>query len=273
MYCLINGLEQVLAKAHACLNTKDIQLPKLRSTEQPQSFLGNVVSNVFATETQLSSGSATKNRRLILLGFHDTVRISFIIWHWGSLSRPIGLDRLDPSSAATLSYVSVKLRNRARRLLDHLFAAETLECLESLITPGTHWIVLPNEKAAIISLLQVLNSTRPKVSVMTLFNAIYSRTKPNALEATRKSSLISELAEIELATFMISYMASLEDDAMDEIWEDCIAFLRDVLSNPLPQRRILPLLLEFTTLLAEKIENTNFGDQPKMKRELGVSLS
>ena len=63
----------------------------------------------------------------------------------------------------------------------------------------------------------------------------------------------------------------MEDDALDEIWTDCMTFLKDVLGNPLPHRQTLPLLLEFTAILGEKIDNTNFGEQRKMRRDIGVS--
>jgi len=85
------------------------------------------------------------------------------------------------------------------------------------------------------------------------------------------STLTSDLADTDLVAFLVEYTRSLEDDTMDEIWTDCMTFLRDVLANPLPHRQVLPALLEFTTLLAEKVENTNFGEERKMRRELGVS--
>lgn len=57
---------------------------------------------------------------------------------------------------------------------------------------------------------------------------------------------------------------------MDEIWQDCITFLKDLLTNPFPHRQTLPSLLEFAAILGEKVDNTNFGEQRKMRRELGV---
>ncbi len=58
---------------------------------------------------------------------------------------------------------------------------------------------------------------------------------------------------------------------MDEIWQDCMIFLKDILSNPFPHRQTLPSLLEFAAILGEKVDNTNFGEQRKMRRELAVS--
>ena len=57
---------------------------------------------------------------------------------------------------------------------------------------------------------------------------------------------------------------------MDEIWTDCMTFLRDILANPFPHRQVLPSLLEFAAILGEKVDNTNFGEQKRMRRELGV---
>jgi len=165
------------------------------------------------------------------------------------------------------------MRNRARRLLDHLFSAEALECLETLIVVWCRPPTADFQCDAVIGLLNVLSSLRPKRAVPAIFNAIYSRTNPSALDPSRMSSLTAELSDIELVSFLLKYISSIEDDAMDEIWVDCMTFLKDILANPMPQRQILPTLLEFTTLLAEKVENTNFGDQRRMRRELGVSNS
>ncbi|KAG0158259.1 hypothetical protein PDIDSM_5772 [Penicillium digitatum] len=105
----------------------------------------------------------------------------------------------------------------------------------------------------------------PKITIP-VFNAIYTRTNPSALDPSRKSSLTSNLSESELASF------SLDDDVLDEIWTDCTTFLRDVLSNPFPHRQILPRLIEFAAILGVKLENTTFGEDRRMRKELGDVL-
>ncbi|GFP52471.1 protein dopey [Trichoderma asperellum] len=77
------------------------------------------------------------------------------------------------------------------------------------------------------------------------------------------------LQDADLVVFLVEYARSLDDDAMDEIWQDCITFLKDLLNNPFPHRQTLPSLLEFAAILGEKVDNTNFGEQRKMRRELG----
>ena len=269
---LLNGLEQILAKAHERLVSEEVKVVHPKSPDLPQGFFGSVVQGVFSGDVQQHIRSATANSRLtVLLCFQDTIRTCFSVWCWGLYGPEV--DHQDSASSATFSYTSMRMRNRARRLLEHLFSAEALECLETLIVPWCRPPTTDFQCEAVIGLLNVLSSSRPKRTVPAIFNSIYSRTNPSALDASRMSSLTAELSDIELVSFLLGYISSIEDDAMDEIWADCMTFLKDILSNPMPQRQILPALLEFTTLLAEKVENTNFGDQRRMRRELGVSNS
>jgi len=156
-----------------------------------------------------------------------------------------------------------------------MFTDEPLECLETLIT---NWMEQSQTASGLhaysaTSLLQVLESARPKRIVPALFNSIYSRTSPAAIDANRTSSLTTDLADTDLGQFLVEYTQSLDADAMDEIWNDCMAFLKDVLTNPLPHHNILPSLLIFLVILGEKIESTNFGEQRKMRKDLAVSIA
>ncbi|KAF3047714.1 hypothetical protein E8E12_011488 [Didymella heteroderae] len=266
---LINGLEQILAKAHDRLMVQETQASVNKSPEAPQGFFSNVVSGVFAPEANQTRTPTANSRLTVLLCFQDTVRICFAIWSWGGFAQ----DRQDPTSVSSFSYTSLRMRNRARRLLEHLFAAEALECLETLVVS---WAQTPKEFAhetAVMGLLNVLNGSRPKLTIPAIFNAVYSRTDPNALDPNRMSTLTSDLSDTDLVTFLVEYTRSLEDDAMDEIWQDCTLFLRDVLANPLPHRQILPSLLEFTAVIGQKVDNTTFGEQRKMRRELADIFS
>jgi hypothetical protein len=269
---LMNGLEQILARAHDRLLLQESKPTATKSPEVPQGFFGNVVG-VFSAETPNTTRSSTSNTRLtVLLCFQDTVRISFSIWSWGGYGSSSG--RQDTASQASYGYASLRLRNRSRRMLEHLFAAEGLECLETI---AAEWCQAsksnPDRAAAILGLLNVLNGSKPKHTIPAMFDAIYSRSNPAALDPGRMSTLTTDLSDTDLAMFLVQYIASLEDDAMDEIWTDCMTFLRDVLANPMPHRQILPALLEFTSMVAQKVDNTNFGEQKKMRRELGVSAT
>lgn len=266
----LNGLEHVLAKSHDRLLLEEARTPVVKGQDQPQGFFGNMVSGVFSTES-LHARSATANDRLtVLLAFQDAVRICFKIWSWGQ-----GGDATaqNVTSIASFNYTSLRMRNRARRLLEHLFAAETLECLETVIDIWKKSLD-ENQSTAhveVFNLLPALDGSRPKHTIPAIFNSIYSRTNPGALDPTRKSNLTVDLQDTDIVIFLVDYAKSLEDDAMDEIWQDCITFLKDLLTNPFPHRQTLPSLLEFAAILGEKVDNTNFGEQRKMRRELGVS--
>ncbi|KAG9248865.1 Dopey, N-terminal-domain-containing protein [Calycina marina] len=264
---LLNGLEHVLARAHERLLLDELKLPVIKSPEQPQGFFGNMVSGVFASEAPQARSATANNRLTVLLSFQDAVRICFKIWSWGGPDD--GLQ--DAESTASFTFTSLRMRNRARRLLEHLFEAETLECLETVVEVWQKSAPTQTSQRLpiVVNLLHVLDGSRPKHTIPAIFNAIYSRTNPTALDPSRKSTLTASLNDTDLVVFLVDYARSLDDDAMDEIWTDCITFLKDLLTNPFPHRQTLPSLLEFAAILGEKVDNTNFGEQRRMRRELG----
>lgn len=264
---LLNGLEHVLARGHDRLTQDELRLPTIKTPDQAQGFFGNMVSGVFASETPQARSATANNRLTILLTFQDAVRMCFLIWSWGGHDS----GSQDSESTASYNFTSLRMRNRARRLLEHLFAAEALECLETVVEVWQKSSDNNTKSAVVLNLLHVLDGSRPKHTIPAIFDAIYSRTNPAALEATRKSTLTASLSDTDLVVFLVEYARSLEDDAMDEIWMDCINFLKDLLTNPFPHRQTLPSLLEFAAILGEKVDNTNFGEQRKMRRDLGVS--
>lgn len=265
---LLNGLEQVLARGHDKLLQDESKTPIVKSPEQTQGFFGNMVSNVFTSDAPQSRSVTANNRLTVLLSFQDAVRICYLIWSWGGQETT----HQDPQSVASFNYTSLRMRNRARRLLEHLFAAEALECLETVVElwQKSQQETVP-KPTVVFNLLHVLDGSSPKHTIPAIFNAIYSRTNPSALDPSRKSTMTSSLNDTDLVVFLVEYARSLEDDTMDEIWTDCMTFLKDLLTNPFPHRQTLPSLLEFAAILGEKVDNTNFGEQRKMRRELGVS--
>ncbi|KAK7952122.1 protein dopey [Apiospora aurea] len=265
---LLNALEQVLAKAHDQLLAEEARAPVVKGPDQPQGFLSNMVSGVFNSDSPQTRSATANDRLTVLLAFQDAVRICFKIWSWGQGS---DASTLEPESSLSFNYTSLRMRNRARRLLEHVFAAEALECLETVVDIWCGSLSTPSKikHNEVLNLLPALDGSRPRHTIPAIFNAIYSRTNPSALDPSRKSTLTISLQDTDLVIFLVDYARSLEDDAMDEIWQDCMVFLKDILGNPFPHRQTLPSLLEFAAILGEKVDNTNFGEQRKMRRELG----
>jgi hypothetical protein len=239
----------------------------VKSPDQPQSIFGSMVSGVFQSDGHQPRSATANDRLTVHLAFQDAARMCYKIWSWGVGNEAT---QQDNASSSSFNHTSLRMRNRARRLLEHLFTAENLECLETVIDI---WRASPNptSRSEIFNLLSALDASRPRHSIPALFNSIYSRTNPGALEPSRKSTMTISLDDSNLVVFLVEYTRSLDDDAMDEIWQDCMVFLKDLLSNPFPHRQNLPHLLEFAAILGEKVDNTNFGEQRKMRRELGVS--
>jgi hypothetical protein len=264
---LLGGLEYILARAHQILGERDRQkTPK--SPDVSQGLFGSVVptSTHATTEEKQLRSSFANDRLTLILCFQDAVKLCYRYWSWGAASHALTV-----GTQASLYHVASKIRSRSRRILDNLLEAEPQECLETLIALWADAVrkTVPADGKRVLSLLQSLKGGRPRLTLPTTFNAIYNRTNPSALDKYRRSTLSTNLSAIELATFLTEYTASLEDDLVEEIWVDCTTFLREVLGNPMPHRQILLLLLEFIAVLCSKIENTNFGEEYRMRRELG----
>ena len=266
---LLNGLERILARAHERLVQYESDATSIKVPE-PQGFFGNMVSGVMSTDPGAAKSATTNTRLTVLLCFKDAMKTCYTIWSWSASTQ----SKSYPSSSASTNYIAMRLRYRIRRLLEHLFAVEALECIETLVSLYYGVSDLNQMHGqAVLTLLHVLDGSRPRNTVPTIFNSIYSRTNPAALDPSSMSSMTSDLSERQLSRFLVKYVSSLEDDAMDEIWSDCTTFLKDVLANPMPQRQILPTLLDFTAIISTKISRTNFGEPKKMRRDLGVSAS
>ncbi|KAG6001000.1 hypothetical protein E4U54_001205, partial [Claviceps lovelessii] len=262
---LLNGLEQVLALAHDQLLSEESHAQMMKGPEQPQSLFGSMVSGVFQSEGPQSRSATANDRLTVHLAFQDAMRICYKIWSWG---QGVESRKQDPVSSASFGYTSLRMRNRARRLMEHLFTAEILECLETIIDIWRS-SEAESEQTLVFHFLSSLDACRPRHAIPALFNAIYSRTNPSALPPSRKSTLTISLQDSDLVVFLVEYSRSLDDDAMDEIWPDCMTFLRDLLGNPFPHRQTLPSLVAFAGILGEKVDNTNFGEQKRMRRDLG----
>ncbi|KAK4497319.1 hypothetical protein PRZ48_011769 [Zasmidium cellare] len=263
---LLEGLEMVLDRAYECLLSESAPEPTPKDSDTKTNFLTNVTTGVFKAEGPPSRTSKSNSRLTVILALQDSIRAALKMWLWAS--NPTDAFDFDSTNASTTAYVALRIRNKTRHLLEQIFSVEPLESLEVVVS---HWSTSHNdgEASTALSLLHVMSVSRPKNVVPATLDALCSRTNPSAIPPARNSSLTIDLSPSATATFLSAYLDSTEDDAIDELWPDCVAFLRDVLANPLPYRQVLPHFLSIILLLAEKLNNTNFGEQRKMRRDLG----
>ena len=62
----------MLARGHDRLLQDELRAPVVKSPEQGQGFFGNMVSNVFTTETPQARSATANNRLTVLLSFFKT---------------------------------------------------------------------------------------------------------------------------------------------------------------------------------------------------------
>lgn len=244
---LLSGLEYMLARAHQQVFES--------------SMSGGQITNGVQKE-QKSDRSRANDRLTVVLCMQDAARICARLWLWKSSSQA---ESAHPAIAdiRSFQYVAMKLRSRTRKILENLIEAESQECLETLIEMKT-----VSNQDSVLDLLQTLNGARPRAMMPAVFNAIYSRTTSANLHASQKSTVSIQIGPVQLTDFLIEYTTALEDDMLEEIWSDCAGFLREILANPMPHRQILIRLLRFCAVLARKMDNTSFGEDSRMHREL-----
>lgn len=262
---LLGALEMILDHAYRCLLSETAEDTAPKDVESRSYFFTNVATGVFKSEGPPSRTATANSRLTVILVLHDAIRVALKMWLWASDTNSTAHDQ---SSASTTAYNAFKVRNKSRHILEQIFAVEPLESLEVIML---HWCdtQTAHEAASTMSLLQIMQVSKPKRVIPAILDALCTRTNPTSIPTSRHSSLTIDLSSGNVATFLSAYLDSTEDDAMDEVWPNCISFLRDVLSNPLPHRQVLSHLLSIILLLAEKLSNTNFGEQRKMRKDLG----
>ncbi|KAK9453351.1 Dopey, N-terminal-domain-containing protein [Dipodascopsis uninucleata] len=259
LFALMHGLEHILSKAHEKLVDEESKMANPKTPSEP-GFFGTVISGVFSVESPQARSAAANNRLTVLLCYQDCIRICHAIWLWGEEIAKGAMSHPDSASNESFMYISSRMKYRARRILERLYKSETLESLETLV--DLHRVT------PVFKLLHVLDGSRPKRTLPYILNAIYSRINPMALEYAAKSSLTTDLTDHQLAEFLVDYVSSLENDAIEEIWVDCMSFVRDVYANIGLYRHILPNVLVFISVIGSKVDLTNFGEQRRLRKDL-----
>ena len=262
---LLAGLEYLLARAHEVLTDREAS-DTAKSPDQDRGLFRSTVSlDQVDTESKQLRSSIASNYLTLNLCFKDCIYICCSIWFWCS-----GETSIAPKTRASYRYFSARLRNRTRRILEHFIEAEPQECIELLIELWVTKVKAGEQKMAdqIFRLLQTLPGARPRMLIPHVGRAVARRTTSTVGDRLQQPTASSGVTLSELGAFVIGYVRSLEDDLLDEIWASAITLLRDILLNPMAHRQMLVQMLELIACIATKMENTNFGEVTKMRREL-----
>jgi hypothetical protein len=201
---LLEGLNMILAEGHDRVSDEE-QEPQRKGSESAQSVLGSMASSAFRTQTSAPpSRTAKANSRLtVIIAFQDAIRMCVRIWLWSTSGQENEIS--DRYNAATTLYYAQRIRNKTRSMLEQIFSVEPLESLEVVMTL---WSQARDERegSAVLSLLHVLNISRPKSVVPAILDALCSRTQANHMSPTHQSSLTSDLSATDVISFFTSYL-------------------------------------------------------------------
>ena len=265
LLCYLDGLDFALARAHKRLMGEEgIVLPS-KSSDVQHGFLGSIVAGSASTDSRHDRLQTSNDRLTLMLCFQDAVKTCSRLWSW-QITRPEGSND-DISSS---QHVVHKVRGRSRKILEHMSNAEALQVVEVL---ARIWVDAIQSRdfeysRAVINLIHTLEGSSPRRTVVPLFNAIMTRTNADALPVHDRSSLSTSLGEQDLVNFLIAYTNLLDEDALDEIWEDCAKFLHEILENPMANRHIIIPSMEYIFILYVKLENASVSNEPRIRREI-----
>ncbi|EGW32135.1 uncharacterized protein SPAPADRAFT_152629 [Spathaspora passalidarum NRRL Y-27907] len=258
---LVTGLEDLLSITHSYLLTSSIRsnAEKGPSGAAENGFLNNMISGVFQIESPELRTTEQNKRYSIILCFQEALRAGFHIWYWCD-SRPKVPDGAKYYSDRSLTYISHKLKFRAKKLLEALIELERQEVIESLID-------LNGASPGALKLLNILDGGRSQVTLPHLFNSIISRCYPQMLDQAQRSSMYTQIPTTELSSFLLSFFDAIDNDTVIDVWNLSINFFKNILLHPGSFKDVYPDSLRICKVLSMKLKSSKVRDQ-KNRKEL-----
>ncbi|KAG7758952.1 hypothetical protein KL911_000089 [Ogataea haglerorum] len=301
---LINGLQELLNASHTyLLASKSGLFAKESASGKESSFFGSVMQGVFQVEAPDEKGEDHSRRMEILKAFKLAVETCYRIWLWSDehskvkanaisvapssplvtrMSSIIGInttstrliDEEKPSFLSftkTVNYNASRLKYRTKRILESIFVLEPLETLETLMsaqrTQGSH-----SDRYSTFKVIHLLDGTKSEKIIPLALNSLMSRVNMASLDQSKRSSMINELNDKDVSTFLTEYMESLSSDSVEEIWTQLMSFLKDVQTNMSHYRLLLSDILKFSTIVGVKLSQISFGEQKKVRKDMTDSF-
>lgn len=281
---LMNALEELLNYSHMYLSASEVK-PKTasKSIANDPGFLTSVMSGVFSVESPENISFEESNRFTVLLSFESTAKTCFDLWLWGEEKTimtkftPSGSKKSDVfsiyssgkrsiselDSSKSTEYIASKVKFKSRRLLEKLYQAEPLQVLHTLMINDLKF------SSSLFRVLHILDNSRPQLTIPHIFDSIHIRLNPESLKNNHKSSLNNKFSEKKLGIFLVEYLKSLDATMIEDIYGEVINFLKDINTAPSQYRAALPYILRFVSILTDKLSKVKFGEQRKVRKEIG----
>ncbi|KAG7902668.1 hypothetical protein KL935_001576 [Ogataea polymorpha] len=301
---LINGLQELLNVNHRyLLATKSRLFANNSASGKESSFFGSVMQGVFQVEAPDEKGEDYLRRIEILKALKLAVETCYRIWLWSDenskvkanainvapssplvtrMSSMIGInttstrliDEEKPSFLSftkTINYNASRLKYRTKRILESIFVLEPLETLETLMSSQRNQDSR-SDRYSTFKVIHLLDGAKSEKIIPLALNSLMSRVNVASLEQSKRSSMINELNDKDISTFLTEYMDSLSSDSVEEIWTQVISFLKDVQTNMSHYRLLLSDILKFSSIVGVKLSQTSFGEQRKVRKDMTDSF-
>ncbi|CCH45045.1 hypothetical protein BN7_4623 [Wickerhamomyces ciferrii] len=249
---LLGVLQELLSLVRTYVLSIEVNSPRVGNNDP--GFFSSVVSGVLGDSSKNNNLSdESKNRQMVNSCFKEATRTCYEIWSTSDYTLKL---KADSNPNLSVKYQSLKLKHRSKNLLEKLCSLEFNEVLKSLIA-----IYGGDETSSVFKLLNVLDVTRPQLSLPHIFQ-ILSISLRNTNKQQKPNSF-------DVSYFLVLYLLSLQNDSMEDIYDNSINFLREVASDLNSYKQVLINIVKFTCVLAQKLKTTTFGSQKRIKKELG----
>lgn len=249
---LLGVLQELLSLVRSYVVTLEVNGTK--NTNHDPGFFSSVVSGVLGDSSKhLDADSViSKNRRTMNICFAESTKICFEIWKESDASLK---KRNDTQGDLSIKYQSLKLKHKSKMLLEKLYELESVEVLKTMI------LVNNVDYPVVFKVLNVLDGTRPQLTIPHIFKLINT-----IVRSTNKQQSPNVL---ETSVFLVEYARSLQNDSIEDVYDDSMNFLKEVSSDLSTYKLILINVVKFISVIAQKLRRSKFGEQKKTKKEIG----
>lgn len=291
--CLLSGLEKVLNIANRCISgskneSSGVDESPHLSRDDESGFFGNVISGVFSVESPVAQAENAHDRYQSLKCFELVTQLAFRVWKW--------IDTRDAPTRSTsgdsIAFILSKVKGKSRHLLARIYQLETLQLLECLM-------VIDDGSSSVFKLIHILDGSRPISTAPHLIESILSRTPNTSNQSSGPSAVlpsvfqhsshsgtsaeeafrpvasdrtVTEISQFEVVRFVYKYLSSLENDAIEEVWNECMGFIKEVAASPQNFKPVLPGILSIIAVMGLKVDSIKFGAQRRVRKDLSENF-
>ncbi|KAK7464504.1 hypothetical protein VKT23_006673 [Stygiomarasmius scandens] len=264
---LLNAIERLVLLSLAYTSTEESG-PEDDSSinEKPAegSTILGIMSTVFSSDSnQPSNDDQLAAKSPAYRALSDGVRVLYLIWCTLSWSDPEPLSSKDES----LALIYNRSRSRCRRVLEHLFRAQSAEVFECIVDCWNRDMAEFNiSPDAPFELVDVL--TPNAQSVVHMICESISLRMSGSPEKTKKQTINPDLTDATLFRYLERYLQRLEGPLAMQVWGRFLQLTKDVLGSSRDLKPQTFPTLRCISVLAEKITQTTAMEDRRIRKDL-----